>query len=188
MSHPLPNREAERLDCLHSLGVLFTEPSEAFDRVCELVAAQFKVPGAFISFVDCSSQWLKAKVGVDFVTTQRDVAFCSHTIMSDEVFVVEDARLDERFARSPLVVGAPMIRFYAGAPIIYSPGLRVGSVCAIDHRPRTFSAEDRRLLASYAGIVVSQLRLQSAARIIRRGYEDRANLEMQIASLARSAV
>ena len=185
--YPIPDRESERLDCLHALGVLFSDPSDPFDRVCELIAAQFGVDGAFISFVDTSTQWLKAKVGIDLTCTKRDFAFCAHTIMSDEVLVVEDARSDDRFAGNPFVVGEPRIRFYAGAPITYAPGLHIGSVCAFDRSPRGFNVTERHMLASYAGIVVSQLRLMAAARLLRRGFEDRARLESEIALLHRAA-
>jgi GAF domain-containing protein len=106
--------------------------------------------------------------------------------MSDEVMVVEDARTDDRFAGNPMVVGEPRIRFYAGAPVTYAPGLHIGSVCAFDRRPRSFKAAEKHMLASYAGIVVSQLRLMAAARLLRRGFEDRARLESEIALLRRA--
>lgn len=183
----MPGREADRLDCLHALGILFSEPSEPFDRVCELVLAQFGVTGAFISFIDTSTQWFKARIGIDLPGTRRDIAFCAHTIMSDEVFVIEDAQTDERFAGNPLVLGKPRIRFYAGAPLVYAPGLGIGSVCAIDQRPRSFSVAERKMLASYAAIVVSQLRLMSAVRLLRRGFEDQARLENEVAMLNRAA-
>ncbi len=184
--YPIPRREADRLDCLHELGILFSDPSGPFDQVCDMVAAQFRVSGAYISFVDSSMQWLKASVGVDLTCTKRDIAFCAHTIMSDEVLVIEDAQADDRFAANPLVVGEPRIRFYAGAPIVYAPELRLGSVCVVDRNPRSFSAAERRMLASYAAIVVSQLRLLTAARLVRRGFEDRARLESEIALLTRA--
>lgn len=181
--NPVPAREDERIDSLHGLGILFSEPSEPFDRICELVAAQFDVPISFVSFVDTSSQWFKARVGIDLTATSRDVAFCAHTIMSDEVMVVEDTLADPRFADNPLVQGEPRIRFYAGAPIIMPTGLRLGTVCAADRRPRRFPAAQRRLLACYAGLVVSQLQLQQAARLLRQNVAECARLEMRLDTL-----
>lgn len=182
--HPVPAREKERINSLHALDILFSEPSEPFDRICELVAAQFEVPVAFVSFVDTSTQWFKARVGMEQTATPRDVAFCAHTIMSDDVLVVEDALADQRFADNPLVHGEPRIRFYAGAPIIMPSGLRLGSVCAVDRRPRRFSPTERRLLSSYASLVVSQLQLRQAARLLRRNVAECARLEMQLEGLA----
>ncbi|MHB2166337.1 GAF domain-containing protein [Alsobacter sp. R-9] len=172
--HPVPAHEKDRIDCLHSLGILYTEPSDTFDRICELVACQFGTSAAFLSFVDTSTQWFKSTIGLDLSSTRRDVAFCAHTIMTDDVFVVEDAGADERFRLNPLVTDGPRIRFYAGAPLIYSPGLRLGSVCAVDHEPRRFSAQERRLLQSFAAIVVSELRLLAAGRLLRRSLAEEA--------------
>lgn len=182
--HPVPAREDARIKRLHELGILFSEPSEPFDRICELVAAQFDVPIAFVSFVDTSVQWFKARIGIELTATPREVAFCAHTIMSDDVLVVEDTLADPRFTDNPLVQGEPRIRFYAGAPIIMPSGLRLGSVCAADRRPRRLSEAERQLLANYAGLVVSQLQLQQAARLLRQNVAERARLEMKIESLA----
>ena len=71
-----------------------------------------------ITRVDAERQWFKACVGLDVSETGRDAAFCAHAILpqAPSPFVVLDALTDPRFARNPLVVGAPYIRFYAGAP------------------------------------------------------------------------
>jgi EAL domain-containing protein (putative c-di-GMP-specific phosphodiesterase class I) len=49
--------------------------------------------------------------------TPRDVAFCAHTVLHDDLFEIPDATLDARFADNPLVMGQPDTRFYAGAAI-----------------------------------------------------------------------
>lgn len=64
---------------------------------------------------------------------------------------------DERFADNPLVIGSPHIRFYAGAPLQLPSGSRVGTLCAIDSRPRDLDPSQIQLLKDLASLVVEQL-------------------------------
>lgn len=74
-----------------------------------------------------------------------------------EVLVVENALEDVRFRNNPLVVGFPHIRFYAGCPLVASNKMRLGSLCVIDNKPRTFDAESCNLLANFAEMVVREI-------------------------------
>jgi hypothetical protein len=157
---PMATNEALRLTALHRLQILDTPPEPAFDRIAGIAQEVFRVPVALVSLIDESRQWFKAKCGLDVPGTPRDQAFCTHTILHDTVFVVEDARANPTFAGNPLVVGPPFIRFYAGAPLTVAPGIRLGSLCIIDSEPRTFDPDDVRRLAGLAQIVVGELWLR----------------------------
>ncbi|BDA87256.1 hypothetical protein Sa4125_47980 (plasmid) [Aureimonas sp. SA4125] len=150
--------EAERLQALYNLEILGTDPSPEFDRLCQMAQTVFGVPISLISLLDHDLQWFKAKCGLDIDGTTRDVAFCNKTILSDAVLVVPDALEDERFAGNPLVTGEPFIRFYAGAPLILSPGVRLGSVCVIDSKPRSITRREAEVLKQLAAAVVGELR------------------------------
>lgn len=158
--HPIPANETERLSALHDLEVLDTAPDSPYDALCRTACALFHVPMATVTLVEADRQWFKARCGFTAGETAREGSFCTHTILSDEVLVVEDARVDPRFATSPLVTGHPHVRFYAGAPIILSPGIRVGTVCVQSDAPRTFSACERTQLADLATMVAAQLTLR----------------------------
>lgn len=175
--YPVPTQEAERLSVLRSLNVLGT-PSEAHvDAVCRTAQALFGVPIALVSLVEEDRQWFKARCGPAMDATSREVAFCTHAILSDDVLVVGDAREDQRFRANPLVVGEPGIRFYAGAPLLLQPGIRVGTLCVIDTVPRSFTAEQCRQLKDLAGIVVAHLRLSEAEARARAEAERRQQQE-----------
>lgn len=146
MDDYLIDPERFRLEALDALMILDTSPEDRFDRVVRFAAAELDTPISLISFVDAHRQWFKAKVGLAVSETSRDVAFCAHAINSDEIFVVEDACADPRFAANPLVTGDPHIRFYAGAPISSPSGARLGTLCVIDTRPRTPSKVDLAIL------------------------------------------
>ena len=112
----IPPDEATRLVALRSLGILDTPPEERFDRLTRLACRAFDVPIAIISLVDGNRQWFKSRQGVDLAETAREISFCGHGIVGDGLFLVPDAAGDERFRDTPMVTGAPHIRFYAGAP------------------------------------------------------------------------
>jgi PAS domain S-box-containing protein len=174
--------DSDRLHALRALAIVGTDPEPHFDAVCHIARALFQVPIALVSLVEEDRQWFKARCGLSSEGTPREIAFCGHTILSDEVLVVEDATRDPRFAANPLVTGEPRIRSYAGAPLVLQPGIRVGTVCVIDTSPRVFSDEQKRQLRSLADIVVAHLRLQAARRAseeeeVRRRSAERALAE-----------
>jgi diguanylate cyclase (GGDEF)-like protein len=175
---PAPINEAQRLDALHSLRILDTPPEERFDRLTRLARRLFDVPQALVSLVDEDRQWFKSHSGTEVTETPRDVSFCGHAILGDEVFVVPDACQDPRFADNPLVTGEPGIRFYAGCPLSVGSGLRIGTLCIVDYRAREFSTEDAELLQDLARMAeqeLSAIRMATVDELTqlcnRRGFE-----------------
>ncbi len=161
---PLPNDEARRLETLRRYAILDTPAEPCFDRIARLAARQFRTPIALISLVDERRQWFKAKCGLAAEETDRDIAFCAHTILHDDVLVVPDTRLSSVFADNPLVTGEPGIRFYAGAPLVAPDGTRIGTLCVIDTKPRDgLNAEDQACLRDFAAITIDELEMRAAA-------------------------
>jgi diguanylate cyclase (GGDEF)-like protein len=153
----IPSNETTRLDTLRSLSILDSGPEERFDRLTRLAKRLFGVPIALVSLVDADRQWFKSCVGLTASETARDISFCGHAILGDEILVVPDAKRDERFHDNPLVVDEPRIRFYAGCPLKVSNGSRLGTLCLIDVEPRTLSPDDLNLLRDLAGMAEQEL-------------------------------
>jgi signal transduction histidine kinase/DNA-binding response OmpR family regulator len=138
------------------MQILDTPAEEAFDRIIRIAAGFFEAPIVQVSLVDETREWFKAACGSSSKEGDRQTAFCSHTILTNEVLIVEDARLDPRFAQSPLVTNEG-IRFYAGAPLRTRDGMNLGALCVKDVVPRKFTAENRKLLTELAAIVIDQM-------------------------------
>ncbi len=167
MLAPLPTPdEAQRLAVLRSYDILDTEPQEAFDRLARLAAKVVGTPIALISLVDSDRQWFKARVGLTLGQTPRCEAFCAHAINQDEPLVIPDAAIDPRFSDNPLVVGPPHVRFYAGAQLTSPSGHQLGTLCAIDVRPRHISEDQLRHLSDLAAAVVTTMELQRTLRTL----------------------
>lgn len=139
--------ERRRQQALDALGVLDSDAEAAFDGLVQAAAAICGTPIALISLIDRDRQWFKANVGLEGVReTPRAISFCTHAIEQTDLFVVEDALLDPRFATNPLVTDDPRIRFYAGAPLQLSDGAAVGTLCVIARQPQQLDSQQRLLL------------------------------------------
>jgi len=162
---PLKTQDEQgRLDALRRYEVLDSDPEESFNDVVKLLCRIFDVRMAAISLIDENRQWFKAIIGLDATETPRTDAFCDHTIGSAEPMAISDATRDSRFAENPLVLNAPGIRCYLGAPLTTPDGYNIGSICIMGTEPRTFSASERDILKGFAGIIVTQLELSQAVR------------------------
>ncbi|MEH6386145.1 MAG: GAF domain-containing sensor histidine kinase [Colwellia sp.] len=165
ISASLPNNELARLDALNKYNILDTPPEPAYDQLTELVSSICGTPIALISFIDESRQWFKSHYGLEVQETPRDIAFCAHAILQDQVFEVRDSRTDKRFYDNPLVTGATQVIFYAGAPLVTTDGFRLGTLCAIDNKPSQLTDIQKRQLEIIAQQVVAQLELKKAEQI-----------------------
>jgi diguanylate cyclase (GGDEF)-like protein len=155
--------EQGRLGALRRYEVLDTPPEVGFETVTSLVRTVLGVPMSAVSLVDNDRQWFKSRQGLDLDETPRDVAFCQHTIRQVGPLIVEDASLDDRFRDNPLVRGDPNIASYAGVPLKTPDGYNIGSLCAMDTRPRSYDAKQIEVLQHLATLVVEQLELRNLA-------------------------
>ena len=164
-SAAVPGNESARLEALKRLEVLDTLPQQIFDDITQLASTLCGTPIALISLVDEKRQWFKSRIGLDVSQTGREVAFCSHAILEPQnVMVVQDATRDRRFHDNPLVLGAPDIRFYAGAPIVTEDGLALGAICVIDRQARSLNPAQEAALRSLARLVVTLLEHDKRSR------------------------
>lgn len=156
---PIPSDEFERLTSLYGLGILDTPPQQNFDRITRLAQAHFHFPIVLISFIDSQRQWFKSCIGLTQSESPRETSFCGHAILQPDLFMIEDASQDPRFADNPMVVGEPGIRAYFGAPLKSPEGYYVGTLCLIDTVPRQLTLAEQQTLLDMAGMVEDKLAL-----------------------------
>jgi diguanylate cyclase (GGDEF)-like protein len=174
----IPEDEGTRVDTLYDLRILDTEPEERFDRLTRLAKRLLQTPIAIISLVDENREWIKSGDGINKSQVSRDISFSAHAILGEDILLVPDARLDERFRDNPLVVDEPHIRFYAGCPLRAPNGSKLGTLSLIDREPRELSEDDKTLLRDLTrmaeqDIVAVQLSTMDELTMLsnRRGFE-----------------
>ena len=189
-----PVNERKRLEKLRSLDVLDTLAEERFDRLTRIAKRMFGVPIALVSLVDENRQWFKSCVGLNTKESSREISFCGHAILDDEVFIVSNATKDPRFSDNPLVVNEPNIRFYAGCPLTVG-GYRLGTLCILDAKPRSFDHNDIEALRDLASMVVLELSAVQLSRhdeltgiLNRRGFLALAQNNLHLSQRNKSPV
>jgi K+-sensing histidine kinase KdpD len=176
ISAELHPEELQRIDELLRYEVLDTEDEKMLDELTQLASAICGTSISLISLVDKDRQWFKSRVGLNAQETPRNIAFCSHAILQDDVFEVPDTLADERFVDNPLVTGAPDIRFYAGAPLVSTNGMPIGTLCVIDTVPHKLDEKQQLALNTLAKQVVSQLELRLRNRQLERMQADQEKI------------
>ncbi|MBI5090375.1 MAG: sensor domain-containing diguanylate cyclase, partial [Actinobacteria bacterium] len=161
MRAPLPADEHQRLRALHDLRVLDTPADARFDAIVVRAASLCHVPMAAITLIDAERQWTKAAVGLARRDAAREAACCSHVVTGRDVVVVPDTTADPRFCDIDLVVGAPGVRFYAGAPLVSASGHAIGALCVLDRVPRSLEPWQVEVLELLARQAVSQMHLDA---------------------------
>jgi GAF domain-containing protein len=152
--------EKRRLEILREYRVLDTAAEKVFDDITSLAAEVCKAPVCLLSFVDTDRLWFKSNVGMPIQEAPRESSLCSHAIAGRDIFVVPDARADERFSDHPIVNGPASVRFYAGMPLITPEGAAVGTLCIIDRVPRQLTDQQVQKLKALAASAVMLLELR----------------------------
>jgi len=173
-----PVNEAIRLAALYRYRILDSEKEKSFDDLVTIAKAVCGASMAAVTLIDAERQWFKSIEGVDARELPRSESMCGHAILQPwEVMVVEDARTDVRFHDNPNVTGDPKVRFYAGAPLVSTEGLPLGTLCVFDPRPQRLDAQQTEALAALSRQVMLVMELRRFALDIQTHMVERDDYE-----------
>ncbi|MHC8420716.1 GAF domain-containing protein [Streptomyces sp. NB004] len=167
--------DADQLQAVRDTGLTAVADAD-MDRFARLVSRMLGVPVALVSMLEDARQVFPGMVGLSepWARTRQTPlshSLCHHVVASGEPFTVGDTRADERTAASP-AIGDLGVLGYAGMPLTDDAGRVLGSLCAIDTRPRRWSDEDLAALRDLAAACSAELRLRIASsqrELARRG-------------------
>ena len=156
----LPANEQQRLLAVSEYHLIDTLPETDYDNITKLVSTICNVPITLITLLDQNRNFFKSNHGVSFRESPRDISFCGHAILSeDPIFIIEDARIDDRFKSNPLVLQAGAV-FYAGVTLVNPDGYALGALCIFDHQPRVLTEAQKEALIILGKQVVNLMELR----------------------------
>lgn len=153
----VPVNESARIADLQTYGILDTAAERIFDEITALAAVICGTRFAGISLIDQDRQWFKASHGVELGQSPRSESVCGHAILQNDVFEVENVPEDDRFFDSPVMLGNPRFRFYAGSQIFSDRGNAIGMLCVLDSEPGKLSDSQRQSLKQLAHVIMALL-------------------------------
>lgn len=182
----IPSNEINRLRELIETELLDTPSEKEFDDIVKLASQICGVPISLITLIDNNRQWFKAKHGLDADETPREISFCGHAILDDQLFEVKDTLTDMRFFDNPLVTGETKVRYYAGFPLITRSGNRLGTLCVVDTIPRELTEPQKFALEVLSQNVIKIVELRIKNRQLNHMAETQKKMSSILAHDVRS--
>ena len=154
-----------RLRALEHAG-LGSEPDPDMEFFVGWVRRALGVPVALVSLVQTDQQVFPGMAGLpEPWATKRSTplthSFCRHVVVTARPLVIDDART-QPLVRDNLAVLDLGVVAYAGMPLTDEAGNVLGSLCAIDTEPRTWTPEQLDTLNDIARACSTDLRLRLA--------------------------
>lgn len=170
MPHRHDLADPHRLQALSLSGLMDSLPEDSFDRITRIAAQVLSVPVSLLSLVDDKRQFFKSTRGLpealaELRTTPLTHSFCQHVVMEGAPLAVEDSLYDE-LVKDNKAVSELGVRAYVGVPVFSATGEPLGSLCAIDMKPRIWDDNDIAILRDLADVVMTEINLR--AEIMKR--------------------
>jgi GAF domain-containing protein len=159
--------DPSRLAALRDTNLLDSRATPAFDRLTRLASRFLHTPVALVTLVAADRQFLKSCLGLPEPWASRretplSHSFCQHVVARREPLLVSDARQHPEL-RDSLAIDDLDIVAYAGVPLVDRGGHVLGSLCAIDHKPRHWTGADLETLEDLAEAAVAAIDAETAA-------------------------
>src|SRR5262249_17527467 len=177
-------RDPARLEALRRTALLDTAAEESFDRITRLTSRALRASVTLLSLVDAERQFFKSSVGLPQPWALRGEipvshSLCQHVVLSGTELRVEDSPSDPRFQDHPAARDGVIA--YAGVPFSSPDGHVLGTLCAIEHGPRSWSDEELQVLRDAAALVMGEIALRATRQQLAAEGEERRRAQESVA-------
>ena len=165
-SGPLPGAPTSVLedpDRLAAVAALRPGPDgdPDLDRFTQLAAKMLNVPVSVITLIDKDRQLYASQTGVapagtSLGETSLETSFCQFAVTSRAPLRIDDA-VTHPLVSSNRAVHTQNMKSYVGIPLIVDGHDAVGTLCAIDAKPRHWSDHEVGILNDLAEILTAHL-------------------------------
>lgn len=162
-SIPPPGNEENKLPNSNSKRISKSE--NILEGITQLAARICHVPIVIITLLDDDGYSFN-KAEADANVPDRYRSLCQLALQKEDIFEVEDTLRHPVFCYSPLVLEPPMIRFYAGVPLIDAQGQKLGSFCILDQKPGKLNEDQRNTLKLLADLVVQSFECNKTKQLL----------------------
>ncbi len=146
--------EEKRLEKIREYLALNVALKNELQEITNLASSICNKPVSVITLPDEITNQIVAATGEELISSLHDTPFCEHMRESNEFLIIRDAKKDPLFLNSGATGPKPVIRFYAGIPLITKDGFKIGSLCLFDRKPSNLNDVQKRTLLALAKQVV----------------------------------
>ena len=146
-----------RIIALADFNLDYYNLSDTFKDLTKLAAKATGSPVSMINLIDNYTTWTISSYGYEGQQTPREDSVCQYAILEKEGFAVEDLEQHPVFKDEEFVTGELQFRFYHGIPLTEQE-YNLGSLCVLDRKAKSLSAEKVELLRIIADEVLNRLK------------------------------
>lgn len=166
-SAPIPDYEAERLDCIAKFGLMeLNEPMPELDIICFFLGKELGFFCTMITIVGETHQLILSCTIPDFVQAllPREHTFCQHLLMGNAPFIIKNPQADVRFYNLNPVTRQG-VKYYCGIPITGPDGVMVGSICCVHSAAMDITRSQYGTLVRFGEIASKIIRVKAEAKL-----------------------
>jgi PAS domain S-box-containing protein len=184
----MPQRELERLQAVHRFLNLEINKEAELQEIVELAKELCQTPAALITLTDGDIHYYAGESATLLDKRACQEIFNTYFTATTGFVMVPDTLQHEQVRGHRYVVGQPLIRFYAGAPLITHDGHTLGTICVLDVKPRILAPAQQHVLKVLAKRVIQFMEFEFSLGILKEQFLEARGAEIKLRSFFESSV